>query len=196
MLLFIPRPVLGFILVLPPNASYDEEIVEREKAMSVYHGKGEDEPTIWFSQSIHNACGLYAILHALSNGIDRSKIRSGSPLDDLLTKSIPLEPYERALALEASAEIEHAHTSAAKKGISRVPDPNDEIVHHYICFVKSPKDGHVYEMNGTSKGPVCHASTVAESDDLLEGGALDLIKHYIELAGGDVGFSLLGLTLS
>jgi ubiquitin carboxyl-terminal hydrolase L3 len=80
MLLFIPRPVLGFILVLPPSPRYFEEFEEREKAMSVYHGKGDDEPTIWFSQSIQNACGLYAILHALSNGIDRSKI-SGSPRD-------------------------------------------------------------------------------------------------------------------
>lgn len=114
----------------------------------------------------------------------------------MLTKSIPLGPYERTLALEASAEIEHAHTSAAKKGISRVPEPTDEIIHHYIAFVKSPKDGHVYEMNGISKGPICHASTVAETDDLLEGGALDLVKHYIELADGDVGFNLLGLTLS
>ena len=112
-----------------------------------------------------------------------------------MTKSIPLAPYERALALEASADIEHAHTSAAKKGISEVPDANDENEHHYICFVKSPKDGQVYEMNGASKGPICRAGTVAETDDLLEGGTIDLVKHYIEQCD-NVEFSLLALTSS
>ncbi|RXW11720.1 hypothetical protein EST38_g14134 [Candolleomyces aberdarensis] len=80
MLLFIPRPVLAFILVIPPTVEYDEGVIEREKAIPVYHGKGEDELTIWFAQTIQNACGLYAILHALSNGIDRSRI-SGSHCD-------------------------------------------------------------------------------------------------------------------
>ncbi|KAJ2931275.1 hypothetical protein H1R20_g5800, partial [Candolleomyces eurysporus] len=80
LLLFIPRPVLAFILVIPPPVQDDEGVTAREKAVPVYHGKGEDEPTIWIAQTIQNACGLYAILHALSNGIDRSKI-SGSHCD-------------------------------------------------------------------------------------------------------------------
>jgi len=167
-------------------------VEEREKEQEVYHGKGEDEAVIWFGQTIGNACGLYAILHALSNGIDRSKIKPGSPLDDLLTKSIPLEPEGRALALEASGEIEAVHAGAANKGISRVPDAEDEVEHHYICFIKSAKDDHVYEMNGTSKGPI-DTGVVADGGDLLVGQALDLVREYIAGASENVGFSLLGL---
>lgn len=35
----------------------------------------EEEPVMWFRQSINNACGLYAILHAISNGESRNFIR-------------------------------------------------------------------------------------------------------------------------
>lgn len=77
MLQFIPRPVLALILAFPADDLYHEQVAERQKDMPAYDGKGEDEPTIWFAQTINNACGLYAILHALSNGIERSKI-SGS----------------------------------------------------------------------------------------------------------------------
>ena len=34
----------------------------------------EEEPVIWFRQTINNACGLYAILHAISNGEARKYI--------------------------------------------------------------------------------------------------------------------------
>lgn len=38
-------------------------------------GEEEEEPVMWFRQSINNACGLYAILHAISNGEARNHIR-------------------------------------------------------------------------------------------------------------------------
>lgn len=42
-------------------------------------GEGEEEeeeaPVMWFRQTINNACGLYAILHAISNGEARKYIR-------------------------------------------------------------------------------------------------------------------------
>lgn len=35
----------------------------------------EGERVMWFRQTINNACGLYAILHAISNGEARNYIR-------------------------------------------------------------------------------------------------------------------------
>ncbi len=35
---------------------------------------GNGEGIAWYKQTIHNACGFYAILHALSNGVARDMI--------------------------------------------------------------------------------------------------------------------------
>lgn len=62
---FLPHPALALVLVFPAD------VLEKEYAASTaveYTGSGDDEPTIWFKQTIHNACGLYAVLHALCNG--------------------------------------------------------------------------------------------------------------------------------
>lgn len=74
LLAFLPRPVVGLVFIFPPSDPHEKHWEELEDAREVYEGKGDGEPVIWFSQSIHNACGLYALLHAVSNGIDRSNI--------------------------------------------------------------------------------------------------------------------------
>jgi ubiquitin carboxyl-terminal hydrolase L3 len=65
---FFPRPVLALIPVMPTTDGY-----ERRKAVedAAYEesGSGQDEDIVWYKQTINNACGLYAILHALSNGV-------------------------------------------------------------------------------------------------------------------------------
>ena len=55
----IPRPVLALILVLPPCPTYEE-----------HNAKGQpvaNEDVVWLRQTINNACGLYALLHAVCN---------------------------------------------------------------------------------------------------------------------------------
>lgn len=63
----LPRPTLAAILVLPTSPAYEEKKFAAEAALAEYSGSGIGEPVVWFRQTIHNACGLYAILHALSN---------------------------------------------------------------------------------------------------------------------------------
>ena len=66
---FVPRPVLALILVFPSDA-YKVKWTEEEAQYEEYDGCGEAEDIIWFKQTIHNACGLYGILHAVSNAGD------------------------------------------------------------------------------------------------------------------------------
>lgn len=68
-LAFVPRPVLALILVLPPGMRGEDEEGETK---SEGKGKVEDERKggeniVWFKQTIHNACGLYALLHGVCN---------------------------------------------------------------------------------------------------------------------------------
>lgn len=68
LLAFIPRPALALILVFPTSPVYEAHKSEEEKSMNEYAKSGDDEPVMWYRQSINNACGLYGILHAVSNG--------------------------------------------------------------------------------------------------------------------------------
>ena len=80
LLSFIPRPVRALILVFPCSDQFEEVMLAKDEEREVYHGKGEDEPVVWFAQTIQNACGLYAILHSVANGIERSDISTYSQL--------------------------------------------------------------------------------------------------------------------
>jgi ubiquitin carboxyl-terminal hydrolase L3 len=74
LLAFIPRPTLALVLVFPTTKAYEKRCAEEEAKAGPYDGHGEDEPVIFYKQTIHNACGLYAMLHAVSNGQARNHI--------------------------------------------------------------------------------------------------------------------------
>lgn len=74
-----------------------------------------------------------------------------------------------------------------------MPDDDENIDYHYICLAKSKKDGHIYELNGCSKGPVDTGVVLAEGEDLLSDPALGVVRNFIERANGNVGFNLLAL---
>lgn len=70
----VTRPVLAFVLVFPTSEIYEKHKAAEEATRSAYEGMGPGEDVIWFKQTIHNACGLYGILHAISNGPARDYI--------------------------------------------------------------------------------------------------------------------------
>ena len=71
----LPHPALAFMLVFPTSAAYEAQKAKEEAMYEDYSGSGEEEVVMWFIQTIDNACGLYAILHAVSNGVAREFIR-------------------------------------------------------------------------------------------------------------------------
>ena len=71
LLAFIPRPALALVLVFPTTPTYEEHAKAEEKLEEDYATSGAQEEVMWFKQTINNACGLYGILHAVSNGNGR-----------------------------------------------------------------------------------------------------------------------------
>ncbi len=63
---FISRPVIALILVLPTSEEYERHRRSAGKTVKVAEDP-KAEGVIWFRQTIDNACGLYAILHATCN---------------------------------------------------------------------------------------------------------------------------------
>lgn len=100
-----------------------------------------------------------------------------------------LAPPNRTKYLEDSEEVCRAYTKAAKKGASAVPIAEDEVDHHYICFVTH--SNRLYELDGDVDGPISRGS-LAEGEDILTGSARYIIRQYTE-SKTDGTFGLLAL---
>ncbi|KAL7275886.1 ubiquitinyl hydrolase 1 [Rhizina undulata] len=196
LLAFVPRPALALLLVFPVSEVYENFRVKEDGARDEYKGHGEGEEAVWFKQTIRNACGMIGVLHAVSNGEAREMIESDSALSRLLEKAIPLPPLERAKVLEDSHELESAHKDAATQGSSVVPDAEADVDLHYVCFVKSKKNNHLYELDGRRKGPLDRGDLGDE--DVLSDKAVEIVQGFIdrEKESGRLDFSLVALVPS
>ncbi|KAJ4301695.1 ubiquitinyl hydrolase 1 [Kalmusia sp. IMI 367209] len=194
LLAFIPRPALALVLVFPTTATYEMYTKNEEDLAEDYTKSGHQEEVIWYKQTINNACGLYGILHAVSNGDARNFVVQDSHLHRLLEKCQPLEPVHRAETLENDAELESAYKAVALQGSSKVPtNAEDEVDFHYVCFVKSNKNGHLYELDGDRKGPK-DRGILEPHEDLLSDGGQNAIREFIQREQGqNSNFSLLAL---
>ena len=118
---------------------------------------------------------------------------SGSTLSKLLEESLSLQPDERAKILEDNEEVESAYATVARQGDSEVPEnPEDEVDFHYVCFVRSPKSGHIYELDGDRKGPIDRGKFEG-AEDMLSEGCLNLVRDFITKEKGNLNFSLMAL---
>lgn len=68
LLAFVPRPALALVVVIPAPDGYTVRLAEEEKDVPAHDKKGDEEDAMFYQQTIVNACGLYATLHAVSNG--------------------------------------------------------------------------------------------------------------------------------
>ena len=197
LLAFVPRPALALVLVFPTTEIYEQHKKEEEDAVEDYGLSGAEEDVMWYKQTINNACGLYGILHAVSNGRARDLVIQNSHLSQLLKKCEHVGPSERAEALENDAELEAAYSTVATRGSSAVPEnPEDEVDFHYVCFVKSTKSGSLYELDGDRKGPK-ERGPLGSEDDVLSERVRKTVKEFIDRENGqNEGFSLLVLAPS
>lgn len=99
---------------------------------------------------------------------------------------------ERALALEDDQALEDAHNTIATRGQTRAPDAQDEVDHHYLCFVRSHRGNRrLYQLDGDRKGPIDLGEVPADAD-VLSGEVLAVVKEFLS-SRPDEGFSLLAL---
>ncbi|QDS73253.1 hypothetical protein FKW77_004232 [Venturia effusa] len=199
LLAFVPRPAYALLLIFPVSETYEKFRRQEDGPKEDYEGAGEEEPVVWYKQTIGNACGLIGLLHAVSNGVARSFIREDSDLARLIAGAIPLKPDERADLLYESEALESAHQTAASTGDTSAPSADDKVDLHFVCFVKT-EDNHLWEMDGRRKGPL-DRGPLAEDEDVLSEKALELgvrsfLKREAEAGGGDLRFSLIVLAPS
>lgn len=200
LLAFIPRPVHALLVIIPWTEGWDEERKAEDDGKGEYQGKGQDEPVIWFKQTIGNACGSIGLVHCLLNSKAAEYIEPGSTLDEIRKEALPKGMWERAKVLEDSDAFEKAHQEAAQMGDSVTPTPEvgKHSGQHFVGFVKS-KDGHLWELEGSRFGPL-DRGLLGEDDDVLSPAAIErglgrLIKNEAE-KGGSLKFSVIALAES
>ncbi|KAF2247749.1 ubiquitin carboxyl-terminal hydrolase, family 1 [Trematosphaeria pertusa] len=194
LLALIPRPAHALVLVFPTTRAYEKRVVDEDARLTEYVGCGDGEGVVFFKQTINNACGLYAILHGICNGSARALMGDEALMASLLKACTPLKPDERGLALEDSKELEEAYASVASKGDTAPPEnPEVDVDYHYICFVKSQQNGHLYQMDGMRKRPL-DLGPLSTEEDVLSDACLRVIRDMIASEqGANLGFNLMAL---
>ena len=192
LLSFVPRPVHALIFIAPADVVSRVREDDGSKALT-YEGSGDEEPVIWFKQTIGHACGLYALIHSVGNGSAKQFITPDSTLDKLLKEALPLKPLPRADVLYNSQALEKAHMAVAFKGDSAAPMAEEPNGYHFISFVKGD-NGHLYELEGGwGQGPLDRGA-LDKDEDCLSEKALDLgVRRHIKTANGNMEFSMVAL---
>ncbi|KAI8932838.1 hypothetical protein NX059_010321 [Plenodomus lindquistii] len=197
LLAFIPRPVVALLVIIPLTPTWHAARTSEDKDKPEYAGKGDQEPVIWFKQTIGDACGSIGLVHCLLNSDASSHIAPSSTLAKIRDSAMDKGIWERAKVLEDSEEFEHAHARAAQLGDTATPERGngEHTGQHFVAFVKA-RDGHLWELEGSRMGPLDRGA-LSEEDDVLSAAALEkglgrLMRIETE-QGGDQRFSAIAL---
>ena len=78
----------------------------------------------YMKQTISNACGTVAMIHAVANNTDKISLEEAGPLKKFLDATKEATPEERAAKLEADDAICATHDAVAKRGQTAVSGGN------------------------------------------------------------------------
>nr|GMC51252.1 ubiquitin carboxyl-terminal hydrolase 3 [Ipomoea batatas] len=140
----------------------------------------------FMKQTVGNACGTIALLHAVGNITTEIKLVEGSFLDRFFKSTANMDPMERAKFLEDDGEMEVAHSVAATAGDTEASDNVDT---HFICFAIA--DGKLYELDGRRSGPISHG---ASSPATLLQDAAKVIQKMIEKNPNSINFNVMAVS--
>lgn len=195
LLSLVQRPALALLFIAPAppyNTVRAADGTPSAKDGLTYDKSGDEEPVMWFHQTIGNACGMIALLHAVANGEARRFVREDSTLGRLLQQAAPLKPGPRADLLHASEELERAHMRAARTGHTAAPRAEEPCGHHFLAFVKG-RDGHLWELEGASDGPIDRGE-MREGEDMLSEAVLEKgVRRFLRAGDGNLEFSVIAL---
>ncbi|KAJ2554504.1 ubiquitinyl hydrolase 1 [Coemansia sp. RSA 1878] len=177
LLAMTPQPVHALVFLFPVTDSFQEARIREAST---------PPSNVWYSkQTIGNACGTMAILHALGNVQDRVAINGN--LKAYFDKTKDMAPLDRSLELERTEAIAQAHGASAAEGQTAAPAADANVDLHYAAFVSV--DGHIYELDGGIPGPIDHGP----SSDFLKDAAKIIQKRISALGNTSQLLSVLSL---
>mmetsp|Transcript_5826 Transcript_5826/g.17437 ORF Transcript_5826/g.17437 Transcript_5826/m.17437 type:complete len:230 (-) Transcript_5826:1601-2290(-) len=184
----VPKPVLAVVLLFPLTDKIVSAADEREKQDTADESSSAD--VFFCRQTISNACGTIALLHSVSNNMDRLPMKPDSFFTHFVEKTKGMSPDEKAKQLEADNELDRAQDRFSKEGDTSVPNPGEVVDTHFISFVH--RDGQLVELDGRKSAPVNHGPTSA--DTLLEDACKVIKEKFMALDPTEVRFTMMALS--
>ncbi|EPZ31980.1 cysteine proteinase [Rozella allomycis CSF55] len=137
----------------------------------------------FMKQTIENACGSIAILHALMN--NENLINNSETLQKFKKSVDDLNFHDRGEQFGNTREFADLHNNLSIQG-SSIDHLNEDVYLHFVCFVQ--KNNHLFELDGRLPGPIDHGPC----KNLLKDTSKQ-VKMMISENPGEVEFSLIVL---
>ncbi|KAF9003071.1 ubiquitin carboxyl-terminal hydrolase [Cyathus striatus] len=213
LLSLVPQPVQAIVLLFPIQPDTEARAKEEDEKIAKKGQPKIDKTIFWVKQTISNACGTIALIHALANS--SVAFSPNSLMQQFIFECKDKSPLERAKFLETSSPFTSIHSETAQSGQTATPTILDTDL-HFTCFVAAPeaefrdvaegkaprpdfsgeggevegkKSGmRLIELDGRRNGPIDHG----ECTDLLR-NASSVIKERYMSSTSSLNFSLMAL---
>ncbi|KAF8635341.1 hypothetical protein AX15_000460 [Amanita polypyramis BW_CC] len=136
LLALVPKPVKAVILLFPLDSETKAEREAEDEVLAKESQPLLDKTILWIKQTIGNACGTMALLHALAN--TDVTITPESPLAQFIDQCKDKTPLERAQHLETTPLFGKIHAEMATTGGQTAVPTNLDTDLHFTCFVAAP----------------------------------------------------------
>nr|CAG4648778.1 EOG090X0A33 [Polyphemus pediculus] len=184
LLAMVPRPVMALLLLFPLN----EKIEGYFRQLESEQKDKEITPSVYFlKQSVGNACGTIALIHAVANNLESVALPEGL-LKKFLNETKDLTPDERATKLETDGGLSAAHEESALEGQTEAPSRDEKVDMHFIALVEN--HGSLLELDGRKSCPINHGVTTR--DTFLEDAAV-VCRKLMAVDPEEVHFTLVAL---
>ncbi|KAG8197055.1 hypothetical protein JTE90_004324 [Oedothorax gibbosus] len=185
LLSMVPTPVLAVLLLFPISEKYNDYCNEQEAIAK--SGDQNTDPSLYYMyQTIRNACGTVALIHAVANSREHFKLDPTTVAGKFIEDTKSMSPQEKAEFLEGSNEISAAHEASAEEGQTEAPSLDDKCNLHFIALVQV--NGKLYELDGRKTAPVAHGDT--NPDSFLKDAA-KVCKEYMQRDPENLNFTAL-----
>ncbi|KAI6219592.1 Ubiquitin carboxyl-terminal hydrolase [Aphelenchoides fujianensis] len=182
----VPKPHLALILCYPNYKKVDEIMKPVYDKLAADGAKIPDD-VFFMKQKISNACGTFALFHALTQNVDKLKLGDG-PFAKWYEEAKTLGVDERSDSLARSNTLSEAHEAVANSGETDA-NPEGGVEHHFIAYVNM--NGTLFEFDSRMTFP--RACGPTSQDTLIK----DAGVHCKELAAKleNVSFCAIALQL-
>lgn len=184
LLSMLPGPCLALLLLFPITDN-TRKSDEAEKARIEKEGQVVSPNVYFMKQTISNACGTIALLHALGNA---AGISIGGDFKIFYDATRNMKPDEIAKYVENDQSLASAHSDCAQEGQTEAPPLETSVTEHFVCL--APIDGHLYELDGRKEYPVNHGACT--SDSFLTEGAR-VAKSFMARDPDNINFTVMAL---
>jgi len=176
----VPKPVKALILLFPCSEKYEQHrLAEDEKLKENIPQYPND--LFYMKQTIQNACGTCALIHAISNNKDIA-LKDGI-LKNYLDQARDLTAEERGKLLEGNTSFTDTHQALASEGPPENSAEGEN--NHFIALIQ--KDGELYELDGRKSYPIKHGTTTEER--FLEDAA-KICKEFMARDPDEIRFTV------